>query len=286
MKCLVTGASGFVGEALCRQLAERGVELTSVSRSGAGGVDFARSNVPSENLANVDVVFHCAGIAHRAATLDDYQRVNYRAVVELASRCEAAGVQRFIFLSSVKAQAGSDGYSNSKWAAEQDLASEFADSSMSVVIIRPSLVYGAGVKGNLRTLINAVKRGLPIPPQSGVRSLVGLPDLCDVLCRFGEQAPAGVSLFTVTDGERYDLHRLAIAARRALGKPESRVWLPLPLWRLACFGMDLMRGRWRGAGSYHSMFGSEEYSNAAVCEALAWEPSSTVEQLMPAMVNE
>jgi len=292
MKCLVTGAGGFIGSALSRELAARGHRLVLLIRASTplpAGAEVLRLELGSEPIAvdllrGIDTVYHCAGIAHQAAVEKDYQRVNHSATLELAAAADAAGVARFVFLSSVKAAASATPYGHWKWRTEQALASACADSPMAVTSVRPALVYGPAVKGNLRTLVAAVKHGLPLPPDVGARSLVSLSDLVEVLCRLGELRLRGYSCFGVTDGEEYSCRRLYTAIRTALGKPAGRAWLPRAGWLVACGLLDVLRGG-GGEDSYQKLFGEELYSNAEICAALNWQPQYTVEQQIGNMLG-
>ena len=296
MKCLVTGAGGFIGSALSRELAARGHTLTLLIRNkpplvaGVDGTEMLRLELGSEPIAadllrGIATVYHCAGIAHQAAAEEDYQRVNHSATLELAAAAEAAGVTKFVFLSSVKAAEPATPYGRWKWRTEQALAAACVDSPMAVTSVRPALVYGPAVRGNLRTLIAAVKHHLPLPPEGGSRSLVGLSDLVAVLGLLGESRMSGYSCFEVTDGEEYSSRRLYSAIRFAMGKSAGRAWLPRAGWFVGCALLDVLRPD-GGEGSYQKLFGEELYSNADICAALNWQPQYTVEQQIGDMLGE
>jgi nucleoside-diphosphate-sugar epimerase len=294
MKCLVTGAGGFIGSALGRELGDRGHSLVLLTREHAPpeipGAETVQLELGSEPigaalLAGVDVVYHCAGIAHQSAEDSDYERVNHTATLELATAANAAGVGHFIFLSSVKAAAGGSPYGRWKWRTEQALEEAFADAPMAVTALRPALVYGPGVRGNLRTLISGARGLLPLPPAGGARSLIGLRDLVDVLCQLGERdALVPWSCYEVTDGEAYSSRRLVLAIRGALGKGPGVAWLPRAGWRLACALLD-MRGKAGDEGSFQKLFGTELYSNARICADLGWKPRFTLEQQVGEMLD-
>jgi nucleoside-diphosphate-sugar epimerase len=294
VKCLVTGATGFIGQALCQRLTEEQVEFVALSRSGASlpsGIptlprDLGRKPVEDALLAGVDVVIHLAGIAHQCAAADAYEQVNHRATLDLAHNCQRAGVRCFIFVSSVKAMGPSrqvlprdeqdgaiplDAYGQSKWRAEQDLQREFGDSAMCVAIVRPALVYGEGARGNLSLLAAAVARGLPRPPDVGGRSMIALPDLVDVLWRLTQWRPPGVHLFIASDRRAYSFQMLYDLLRAAAGGGRARVWLPLWAWRVLCAVRDWLRPT-GDEGTYHKLFGTELYDSSALCEALDWQP--------------
>ena len=275
MKCLVTGASGFIGRELCRQLPARGATVAQTGREP-----------PSRaQLAGVAIVYHAAGIAHRSADPADYQTCNYRATLDLAHRAADAGVQRFVFLSSVNAGEAAEPYGYWKWRTEQALLSAYAEGAMSVVILRPALVYGPGARGNLQLLIKAVRRGLPTPPAGKSRSMISVEDLCDALCRIADVDPGRGVILTATDGQSYDLQRLHRAFALALGRRPSRPWLPLWCWWAASLGADLLRRR-RPGDLYTRLFDGALFSNQRLCDALGWVPRQRLEDVAGDMVGE
>lgn len=301
MKCLVTGATGFVGRALCAGLLARGHELVAISRSGGSlpdgtpthPVDFSADRLPPALLEGVDTVFHLAGIAHQRAARNSYAAVNHRATVQLARDAQSAGVGRFIFLSSVKAmgpadtqQARSendcatpgDDYGLSKWRAECELRSDFDGAAMGVMIIRPALVYAARAKGNLALLQRGIDLGLPRPPEEGGRSMIALADLVDLLCLAATVPCAGVITWIACDGHRYSTRRIYDLLRQQAGKGPGVAWCPRWLWRLAAACHDIL---FPSAESiWDKLFATELYSNAAVCRALDWAPRLTLEAVL------
>jgi nucleoside-diphosphate-sugar epimerase len=307
VKCLVTGATGFIGRELCEQLRRLDHELIPLSRYGRQlvdgtsslAVDLSTTPVDSVMFSGVDVVFHLAGIAHTQATESAYSVVNHQATIALAVAAEAAGVRRFVFLSSVKAMGAADDaqvrdesvcvepvdpYGRSKILAENALRDAYCDSAMSVVILRPPLVYGPGVRGNLGLLLRAVSKGLPRPPPGGQRSMIGRADLAAVLIECGTVSLTGVRTWIVTDGERYSLRRSFDALAAAVGRAPVRAWLPAWCWRLAARAYDVARGRngdVSGTDStVHKLFGDECYDCSAILAATDWRPQQTLEEGM------
>ena len=302
MKCLVSGATGFIGRQLCQQLIDRGDTLVALSHGGGElpcgipthAVDLATTPIPDEYLAGVDVVYHLAGIAHQYAEPSAYQQLNHKATVNIAQQAAAAGVRCFIFLSSVKAMGPANSnaarsesecttpvkpYGASKWNAECALREQFADSAMSLVILRPALVYGSEAKGNLRLLARGVRWGLPRPPPQGGRSMLALPDLVALLCLLGERQPQGVSTWIVCEQQGYSTRAMYELLRRAAGKSSGSDWLPLWGWRMIAGVLDLLSGQSKGS-SYEKLFGTELYSNQALAAAIGWTPECKLEHVL------
>jgi nucleoside-diphosphate-sugar epimerase len=299
VKCLVSGATGFIGRHLCQQLADRGDTVIALSRSGSPlpdgtptlARDLAAGDLEPGLLQGVEVVFHLAGIAHQQAGPDAYRQVNHLATLALARTAEAAGVRCFLFLSSVKAMGPSPGeaerseqdclppgdpYGRSKWQAECGLREELANSAMSVVILRPTLVYGAGAKGNLQLLAKAVRFGLPRPPARGGRSMIACEDLVALLLCLADHPPRGVHTWIVCDGQRYTSRYLHDLLRRSMGRGVGTAWLPAWAWRLGTSLLDRLRSG-PGEPTWDKLFGTELYSNQAVLAATGWRPTLTLE---------
>ncbi|HEY6132052.1 MAG TPA: NAD-dependent epimerase/dehydratase family protein [Halioglobus sp.] len=302
MKCLVSGATGFIGRELCQHLAAHGNTVIALSKNGApldSGVstvalDLTVSDPDSELLRGVEVFFHLAGIAHRQAQQSDYEQLNCAATVRLARLAATAGVRCFIFLSSVKAMGSPpsaevrtesactrprDFYGLSKWQAERALREQFANNRMSVVIVRPALVYGANVKGNLKLLASAVRRGLPRPPEVGTRSMIALEDLVKLLCAIAQRPPSGVHTWIACGVDSYSTRDIYDLLRQACGKGRGIGWLPHWVWRLCAHLMDLATGR-ADESTYDKLFSTEVYSNAAVLAETNWRPQVRLEDVI------
>jgi nucleoside-diphosphate-sugar epimerase len=214
-------------------------------------------------LRNVSVVVHLAARVHvmhdnAADPLTAFRTVNMDGTLNLARQAAAAGVKRFVFISSVKVNGEStplglafteadapnpqDAYGQSKHEAEQSLRQLSADTGMEVVIIRPPLVYGPGVKANFASLMRAVQRGWPLPLGAvhNQRSLVALDNLVDfiVTCITHPQAPN--QTFLVSDGQDLSTTELVLGMAQAAGVP-ARL-LPVPVWALQAGASLLGRG--------------------------------------------
>jgi len=261
MSILVTGASGFVGTALCRELLARGHTVRAAVRRlvppGALPPQLHQILVPDiaaefdrrALLDGVGTVVHLAAIAHRS-NLDDgeLRRVNCDAAIRLAEAA-AGSVRRFVFLSSVKVHgedSGSgtyaeddtlnpqDSYGRSKLEAERALTETAARYGIELVIIRPPLVYGPEVKANFLRLLGWVDSGLPLPFASmrNRRSLIYVGNLVDAIARFAEH-PAACGPFLVSDDESVSTPELVSRIARALGRPARLLPVPPALLRVA-----------------------------------------------------
>lgn len=296
MKCVVTGASGFIGAALCAQLARAGHEVVPWSRSAAcialsTGQPLATRPVelcdelPPGCLDGVDVVVHLAGIAHQRARARDYDAVNYEATLRLARTAHAAGVSHFLFVSSVKAMGApaddaarseedcvvpDEPYGLSKWRAETALYREFGGTSLRLSIVRPALVYGPGAKGNLQRLARGVQRGLPRPPAGGQRSCIALADLVEILCGAVAAPPRAVRTW-IACAEAYSTQEIYDLVRGALGKAPARSWTPLWAWRVASALLDALQGS-GDQTTFTRLFATEVYSNARLLSESPWRP--------------
>ncbi len=307
MKCLVSGATGFIGRQLCRQLSARSDTLVALSKSGALledgaptlAVDLAAEDPDAELLSGVDVVIHLAGIAHQQAADSAYEKLNYEATLRLARLARIAGVGCFIFLSSVKAMGASssanarleddcclpvDAYGLSKWRAECALREEFRDSEMSVAILRPALVYGINTKGNLQRLAAAVRSGLPRPPAMGQRSMIALQDLVDLICHLALNPPSGVHTWIACGEPAYSTRAIYDLLREANGQRRGVGWMPLWAWRSGAWLQDQLAGA-TTERTFDKLFGTELYSCAAVQVATGWQPRVALEDVVDALVG-
>ena len=260
MKLLVTGATGFVGSALVSALHARGHAVRSaVRRAGSGAqneVVVGDLQAPNHDalrhaLAGTDTVVHLAARVHVMADSQRDPLAVYRAANVAPTECLAraaaeAGVERFVFLSSIKVngegtQGGSafterdepapqDAYALSKYEAERVLHQVAQETGLEVVIVRPPLVYGPGVKGNFGALMNWVYRGMPLPfgrVTANRRSLVGLDNLVDLIVTCIEHPGAANQVFLAGDGEDMSTAELLKRLGMALGRP-ARL-LPVPV---------------------------------------------------------
>ena len=265
------------------------------SRSGADvlpGVatipaDLLQPGTARQLCQGVDGVFHLAGIAHQHATAEDYQRLNVDASLALADAAMASGVNTFVYVSSSRAATKNDGadhYGRSKLSAEKALRERTDSSAMRLVIVRPSLVYGANVKGNLALLARAVRAHLPLPPEAGHRSMVGVQDLCRLLVQVAECDSATLPVLTVTDGENYSTRRIVAALRTASGRPATGYTPPLWCWQVVSRLLDLLRGV--PAGTHFGKLFHDDVCEGNAADAVRnWTPMKVFEDVAKDVVQ-
>lgn len=303
MRILVTGASGFVGQALCAGLTAAGHGVVAALRAPAPlrGVDrlVAMGDIgPASDwrtaLQGVDAVVHLAARVHvmREECADpeaEFRRVNTLGTQTLARAAAQAGVRRFVYLSSIKVNGEAtppdrpfsaahaahpqDPYARSKWAAEQALAELARDTGLETVILRPPLVYGPGVKANFLALLRWVDRRLPLPlgRVDNRRSLLYLGNLVDAIRVCLEHPAAAGRTFLVSDGAAIATPELIRAIASALGRP-TRLW-PLPVSWLE--GLGRMLGK---AALVERLTASLAVDGSAICRELDWHPPYSLRQ--------
>lgn len=304
MRCLVTGSSGFVGLAVCPQLVQRGYDVVAFSRYGGLASDARKEPAALTSgavvpgiaaLAGCSAVIHLGARVHvmtdRATDpLAEFRRANTFETLALARRSAAAGVKRFVFVSSVKVngeatQPGSafhwsdtaaplDPYGISKREAEDGLREIAASTGMEVVIVRPPLVYGPGVKANFATLMHAVQRGLPLPLASVThnrRSLVALDNLVDLLITCLDHPAAANQTFLVSDGEDLSTTDLLRRLGTAMGRP-ARLF-PVPPAVLQA-GATLLGKR----DTAQRLLGNLQVDITHTRETLGWTPPISVDE--------
>ncbi|MFE8073379.1 SDR family oxidoreductase [Marinobacteraceae bacterium S3BR75-40.1] len=301
-RILVTGASGFVGGHLIARLSAqsavsvRGAVRTKPADERSELVAVGEINEStdwSEVLQGRRVVVHTAARAHImddavADPLTEFRSVNVVGTLNLARQAAEAGVKRFIFISSIKVNgeqtlpgkpftvadkpAPEDSYGVSKMEAEQGLLSIASETDMELVIIRPPLVYGPGVKGNFASMTKLVGKGIPLPlgAINNRRSLVGLDNLVDLILTCIDHPGAANQTFLAGDGEDLSTSELLRRVAKAMGKPSRLIPVPAGLLR---FGAALL-GR-RAVGQ--RLLGSLQVDISSTRERLGWAPPLSVD---------
>jgi nucleoside-diphosphate-sugar epimerase len=302
-RLLITGASGFVGQSVCQQavchgllvngaLRRRGEVPKSVNPFVVGEINEATDW--NSVLRDVNAVVHLAARVHvmhdtAADPLTAFRAVNVDGTLNLARQAAAAGVKRFVFVSSVKVNGEftpsgqsfneadianpQDAYSQSKHEAEQGLRQLSADTGMEVVIIRPPLVYGPGVKANFAALMRAVQRGWPLPLGAvhNQRSLVALDNLVDFIITCIAHPQAANQTLLVSDGQDLSTTELVRGMAQAAGV-HARL-LPVPVWALQAGASLLGKG-----DAVQRLCGNLQVDISKARTLLGWVPPVSVQE--------
>lgn len=299
---LITGATGFLGSHLCHALRNHPLKL--LNRKVRGGGNLIRDNEffldinsfedYSPALKGCDVVVHCAARVHKMDDIDsdevfkEYHEINTLGTLNLARQAVEHGVKRFIYISTVKVNGEStsyqapftsrdkpnpqDFYSRSKALAESELISLSESSGLEVVIIRPTLVYGAGVKANFASLMRLVSRGLPLPfgcITNNARSLVSVKNLVDLIVTCIDHPKAVNDVFLVSDGHDVSTSEMERQMSKASGK--SSFQLPVPVWCYKLVGKLLKK-----EDVIDRLTGSLQVDITHTKETLGWQPPQTL----------
>ncbi|MFB3305729.1 UDP-glucose 4-epimerase family protein [Pseudomonas sp. AMR01] len=306
MHIFVTGASGFVGRRVVQVLTARADIRVTVAARGERFTcpeaeqvvrfdDLATARFSAE-LSGVDTVVHCAARVHvmndqEADPLEAFRRVNVEGTLNLARQAAKAGARRFIFLSSIKVNGESttpgapftadevgnpsDPYGVSKMEAEQGLRELASSSGMEVVIIRPVLVYGPGVKANFRSMMRWLHKGVPLPFGAihNARSLVALDNLVDLIVTCVSHPAAANQTFMVSDGEDLSTTVLLRKMASALGKPARLLPVPSALLRA---GANMLGKR----SLSQRLCGSLQVDICATRSVLGWTPPLSVDEAL------
>lgn len=269
MNILITGATGFVGHALLHRLAEktddsivaltrRPIEGTPLNSNVIISDDFSVSEANISFLNNTDVVIHCGARAHQMnddpdTCLEEYRLVNVVETLKLARQAAAANVRRFIYISSVKVNGELteeeraftaedtpnpvDPYGVSKMEAELELQRFAASTKIELVIIRPVLVYGPGVKANFLTLLKLISKRVPLPfaRVKNKRSFVYINNLVEFIRLCMVHPAAAGNIFLISDGE--DLSTPCLVSKISLAFGRNAISIPVPVSLMSFFAI-------------------------------------------------
>jgi nucleoside-diphosphate-sugar epimerase len=295
---LITGANGFVGKALCAKAntnfsvigATRSAQDLPVKTVVVGTID--KNTDWHHALQNVDVVVHLAARVHvmndtSADPLNEFRKINVEGTLNLAKQAVSAGVKRLVFISSIKVNGEStvlgqpftaddtpnpqDAYGKSKYEAELALQQLAKETGLEVVIIRPPLVYGAGVKANFYSMMRWLNKGVPLPLGAirNRRSLVALDNLVDLILTCATHPAAANQTFLVSDGE--DLSTTDLLRRMALALGKTARLLPVPMILLE-FGARLVGQQ----AIAQRLCGSLQLDITKTRQLLSWTPPVSV----------
>jgi nucleoside-diphosphate-sugar epimerase len=304
LRILVTGATGFVGSALMDRLLREQVRLAAAVLAGEDATHLPEaverviveplspSSDYSLALQQAEIVVHLAARVHimqdtAADPLLEFRNVNLHGTARLARQAAAAGVRRFVFVSTVKVHgeetsipyredaplAPLDPYGISKLEAETALHQIALETGLEVVVVRAPLVYGPGVKANFRQLMKVVNRGIPLPfaSISNRRSLVFVGNLVDAFSCCASDPRAAGQTFLVSDGEDVSTPELLRRVAFALAKPCRLLPFPASLMRLA--------GRISGRSqAVERLLGSLQVDSSKIGRELGWTAPFTMQQ--------
>jgi len=303
---MVTGGNGFIGSATIQSMLSKGIysPVATVRKYSDNAIsncqvieidDLQNQTDWKKNLENIDVIIHAAARVHMMSDqamdpLTEYRRVNVDGTLNLAQQAADAGVSRFIFLSSIKVNGEAtfpdnpfkpedipkplDPYGITKLEAERGLFDIADQSGMEVVCVRPTLVYGPGAKGNFASLLQVVKRGIPLPlgnATKNLRSLIALGNLVDLLIKCIEHPKAGNQIFLVSDGEDVSTAELILRIGKALKQPAFLIKIPLPILKFAAkiFGKTKEAQR---------LLTSLQVDISKTCKVLDWSPPLSLDE--------
>ena len=299
---LITGANGFLGRAVLSVLEERGIPVRGAVRTSVGGHNVAVGDIgPNTDwlsaLEGIDTIIHTAARVHVLDdTADDplaaFRKVNVAGTRRLAEQAAQLGVRRLVFISSIKVNGETtglgkscvaftsfdrprpeDAYAQSKWEAEQALYETAAHTDLEVVVIRPPLVYGPGVKANFLSMMCWLYREAPLPFGSvhNKRSMIALDNLVDLIVTCVDHPNAANKIFLASDDDDLSTTELLQRMARALGKTFRLFSVPVWLLKVAA----MLIGKRDVA---QRLLGSLQVDISNTKEVLDWVPPLTVDQ--------
>ena len=303
---LITGATGFIGHAVCEQLLARGWQVKGTIRSSSqDGVGLPEGVIPCsvdslgpgtdwrKALSGIEVIVHLAARVHimkdtSEDSLLEFRQVNTHATERLARMAAQMGARRFVFLSTIKVNGEDSGdrafneedalnpqdnYALSKLEAEQALRRVAEETGLDVVILRSPMVYGPGVKGNFLRLIQVVQRGIPLPLASvhNRRSVIFLGNLVEVVISCMTHPQAKGKTYLVGDDEQLSTAELISRTARALGK-SARLWpFPVELLRYAA----MLLGK---SAEADKLLNSLLVDSSKIRSELGWKPHFSLDE--------
>lgn len=311
---LVTGASGFIGQGLCHDLGKRGVRIRALIQHECQGpwdevvVADLTNNLPNKALQGIDTVFHLAGKVHALSeSLQDeseYHAINTLGTQRLLEACQANGVKRFVFFSSVKTMGEGSidcldedantppetSYGQSKLEAERLVLN--GGYVPHPVVLRLSTVYGPGQKGNFIRMIQAIDKGHfpPLPRLENLRSMIHVDDVVRAAMLVAEKSEAAGATYILTDGQTYSTRQMYEWISEALGKS-------IPSWHVPVFALKLLAllgdriGTLRGrrfmfdSDTMNKLVGSACYDSSLIQKELGFKPERHLHESLGEIVS-
>lgn len=294
-KCLVTGSSGFIGRHLTKKLLLENNKVINVSRKNKFNsetilLDLELGDYSKINFTDVQIVYHLAGVAHDLfSDKNKYIELNIHATLKLAKIAAKSGVSRFVYVSSVKAEDKSNNnsgynhlnmntfsglYGQTKRQAEKLLLKLAAESSMDVSIVRPSLVYGPHMKGNLRDMYLAIEKGWfpPLPKVNNRRSLVHIDDLVRAIIFIASDQRTKGEIYVVSDGLPHSSREIYEAMCFVLNKPIPSWGIPKLFFQFVSLISPNMQKK------INKLFGNEYYSSDKLF-SIGFEPKRGLKEM-------
>ncbi len=250
LKVLLTGSNGFVGSEILTELRKSNLEVLPIYRNNLNNLNIDQNTDWKKFLKNIDCIIHTAARAHitkelSADPISEFRKVNVAGTINLANQAVKAGVKRFIFISTIKVNGEfneidspmieeaksqpSDAYAHSKYEAEKELQSIAKRTNLEVVIIRPPLVYGPNVKANFESLVNLVKKRIPLPflYSHNRRSFISLTNLVDFIILCIRNPNAKNEIFLISDD--YDISIEDLVRKISKYSKIKVVLFPIPI---------------------------------------------------------
>jgi UDP-glucose 4-epimerase len=296
---LVTGGSGFIGLRLCNAIQSSGGNLQLILRKKNKLIKCKQfiMNLDSEEIdnnafLNVDTVFHLAGYAHdtnKTQSEEKYRRVNIDFTLQVARLAIKNKVKKFIFISSVKAggeiisdrcqnendqNESNSLYGKTKRFAELELLNLCRDNNIHISIIRPSLVYGPGVKGNLKIMLKAIKKGWfpPLPEIGNKRSMIHVDDLVKAILFLSNKDLTNGEIYIATDGKQYSSREIYKTICNVLDKPIPKWTIPKFVFKIAALISPQMKYK------VDKLIGNECY-NSGKLQELGFKPGRELKEI-------
>jgi nucleoside-diphosphate-sugar epimerase len=303
MKYLITGGDGFLGSHLCEYFLSENIDFVATSRKHAdknyiNTGDLTEYSRWSDLFQNIDIVIHTAAKAHdfyeSESLKESFVKINLNLTKELARRAKENHVKKFIFISTIKVNGDetgtqpfraddephpTDNYGLSKLMAEQELLKLHQDGVFEVVIIRPCLIYGKGVKANMNSLLNLIQKQLPLPfgAIKNKRSLISIENLMSLILCCARSKNASGQIFLASDNSDLSLTEMIQALALAL---KVKVYLiPIPQWALSA-ALFLI-----GKSDYSTkLFANLQVDITKTTNLLGWKPPYTTRECFEKML--